>query len=134
MISPPHNHDVLKNKKASKRVSYYTKWHNQSAASSQVLNSILLAHLRRRLIGEVIGYSWSGVHPSVVRRRPQCSKIFSETALPIKAKFYVEPPWVTVGKHTPCKLSFVYTSYIRYGVRAAPKFGKHALPFSYHNK
>ena len=28
------------------------------------------------------------------RRRPQCSKIFfSETALPIKAKFYVEPPW-----------------------------------------
>ena len=35
--------------------------------------------------------------PSVVRRRrrPQCSKIFfSETAGPIKAKFYLEPPWV----------------------------------------
>ena len=31
---------------------------------------------------------------SVRRRRPQCSKIFSETAGPIKAKFYVEPPWV----------------------------------------
>ena len=31
----------------------------------------------------------------VVRRRSQCSKIFfSETALPIKAKFNVEPPWV----------------------------------------
>ena len=29
------------------------------------------------------------------RRRPQCSNIFfSETAWPIKAKFYVEPPWV----------------------------------------
>ena len=29
-----------------------------------------------------------------VRRRSQCSMIFfSETALPIKAKFYVEPPW-----------------------------------------
>ena len=29
------------------------------------------------------------------RRHSQCSKIFfSETALPIKAKFYVEPPWV----------------------------------------
>ena len=27
---------------------------------------------------------------------------------------------VTVGKHTPCKLSFVYTSYIRYCVRAVP--------------
>ena len=26
-------------------------------------------------------------------RRSQCSKIFSETAGPIKAKFYVEPPW-----------------------------------------
>ena len=31
--------------------------------------------------------------PSV--RRPQCSKIFfSETAWPIRAKFYGEPPWV----------------------------------------
>ena len=58
-----------------------------------------LAHLSRRLIGELIEYQWSGVRrPSVVRpsvRRPQCSKIFfSETAGPVKAKFYVEPPWV----------------------------------------
>ena len=57
--------------------------------------NLLLAHLSQRLIGELIGYSWSGVRPSVRRRRPQCSKIFfSETALPIIAKFYVEPPWV----------------------------------------
>ena len=45
------------------------------------------------LIGELIGYSWSGVH----RRRRCCppfSNVFSsETAWPIKAKFYVEPPW-----------------------------------------
>ena len=58
----------------------------------------LLAHLSRRLIDELIVYPWSGVRrrPSfVVRRRPQCSNIFfSETACPIKAKFYVEPPWV----------------------------------------
>ena len=27
------------------------------------------------------------------RRRTQCSNIFSETAGPFKAKFYVEPPW-----------------------------------------
>ena len=58
-----------------------------------------LAHLSQRLIGELIVYQWSGVRrPSVVRpsvRRPQCSKVFfSETAGPIKAKFYVEPPWV----------------------------------------
>ena len=64
--------------------------------------NLLLAHLSQRLIGELIGYSWSGVRPSVRpsassvrRRRPQCSKIFfSETALTIKAKFYVKPPWV----------------------------------------
>ena len=58
---------------------------------------LFLAHLSQMLIGELIVYSWSGVRPSfvVVRRRSQCSKIFfSETALPIKAKFYVEPPWV----------------------------------------
>ena len=52
---------------------------------------LLLAHLSRRLIGELIVYPWSGVG----RRRPQCSNIFfSETAWPIKAKFYVEHPWV----------------------------------------
>ena len=37
------------------------------------------------------------VHPSV--RRRQCSNIvFSTTACPIKAKFYVEPPWVGGAK------------------------------------
>ena len=57
--------------------------------------------LSRRLIGELIVYPWSGVRRPYVRRspsivvRPQCSKIFfSETAGPIKAKFYVEPPCV----------------------------------------
>ena len=41
------------------------------------------------LIGELIGYSWSGVWPSLT-----ISSVFSKTASPIKAKFYVEPPWV----------------------------------------
>ena len=42
--------------------------------------------------GELIVYPYSGVHCR--RRRQQCLNIFSsETALPIKAKFYVEPPW-----------------------------------------
>ena len=63
-----------------------------------------LAHLSRRLIGGLIVYQWSGVcrRPSVVvvvvRRRPQCSNI-AETAWPIKAKFYVEPPWVGGTKY-----------------------------------
>ena len=47
--------------------------------------------------GELIVYP-SSRRPSVgvgVVRRSQCSKIFSsEAAGPIKAKFYVEPPWV----------------------------------------
>ena len=46
--------------------------------------------------GELIVYPCSGVRPSasVVRRPSTISNIFSsETAWPIKAKFYVEPPW-----------------------------------------
>ena len=45
--------------------------------------------------GELIVYPYSGVRRR--RRclwRQQCLNIYSsETALPIKAKFYVEPPW-----------------------------------------
>ena len=50
--------------------------------------------------GELIGYSWSGVRPSVrpssvVRPSLTITNIFfSETAWPIKAKFFVKPPWV----------------------------------------
>ena len=47
--------------------------------------------------GELIVYPSSrrpSVHrPSVVRRQPFSKIFFSETAWPIKAKFYVEPPW-----------------------------------------
>ena len=41
---------------------------------------------------------------------------------------------ISVGKQSPCLLSFVYASYIRYGVRAAPKFGKYASLFSFHKE
>ena len=46
--------------------------------------------------GELTLYPYSGVRcrRRGRRRRQQCLNIFSsETALPIKAKFYVEPPW-----------------------------------------
>ena len=45
--------------------------------------------------GELIVYPYSGVRcRCCCRCRQQCLNIFSsETALPIKAKFYVEPPW-----------------------------------------
>ena len=63
---------------------------------SQYQSIVFLAHLSRRLTGELIGYPWIR-RPSVRRRRRPSStfsNIFSsETAWPIKAKFYVEPPW-----------------------------------------
>ena len=44
--------------------------------------------------GELIVYPYSGVRCRGRRHRQQCLNIFSsETALPIKAKFYVESPW-----------------------------------------
>ena len=43
--------------------------------------------------GELIVYPCSVVRPSSVRPSSTISNIFSETAWPIKAKFYVEPPW-----------------------------------------
>ena len=44
--------------------------------------------------GELIVYPYSGVLRRRCRYHQQCLNIFSsETALPIKAKFYVEPPW-----------------------------------------
>ena len=58
----------------------------------EAFSILFLAHLSRRLTGELIGYPW------VRRRRPSIrpftfSNTFSsETAWPIKAKFYVEPP------------------------------------------
>ena len=58
---------------------------------------MFLAHLSQRLIGELIVYPCSGVRRRRRRRRRRCppvSNVFSsETAWPIKAKFYVEPPW-----------------------------------------
>ena len=76
-----------------------------SPISSACFTILFLAHLSRRLIGELIVYQWSGVRRPlasvvVVVRRPQCSNIFfSETAWLIKAKFYVEPPWVYCSRH-----------------------------------
>ena len=47
----------------------------------------LLAHLSRRLTGELIGIRHLPV------RHPHFSKIFSETTWPIKAKFYMNHLW-----------------------------------------
>ena len=52
------------------------------------------------LIGELIGYPWSGVrhrHPSSVRPFMISNIFSSESAWPIKVKFYVEPPWQEGG-------------------------------------
>ena len=52
-------------------------------------------------MGELIGYPCSGVRPSYIRctSSSTISNIFfSETACPIKTKFYVEPPLVGGAK------------------------------------
>ena len=57
---------------------------------------MFLAHLSRRLIGELIVYPCSGVRPSVVRRPSSTiSKIFfSETAGPIVLILHIHHPQV----------------------------------------
>ena len=81
----------------------------------------LLAHLSQRPIGELIVYPKSGVRrlSSVVCHRPQCSNVFfSETAQPIKAKFYVVPPWVGGKKFCSRHLGHVTK------MAATPIYGK----------
>ena len=58
------------------------------------LNSVFSSPEHLGSLGELIVYPCSGVRPSSVRRLFTISNIFSsETAWPIKAKFYVESPW-----------------------------------------
>ena len=57
----------------------------------------LLAHLSRRLTGELIGYPWN-CRPSVGVRRPSVCSHF-QTSAPLKPlgqskpNFFMEPPW-----------------------------------------
>ena len=65
-----------------------------SPSSLNVAARLLLAHLSQRLIGELIVYPCSGVRRCRRQCHPPFSNVFSsETAWPIKAKFYVNPPW-----------------------------------------
>ena len=78
--------------------------------------------------GELIVYQ-SSQRPSVRRRpsavRSQCSKIFfSETALPIKAKYYVEPPWV--GETIFCSRHLGHMT----KMAATPLYGKNHSKYS----
>ena len=84
-----------------------------------VLIQVFLAHLSRRLIGELIVYQWSGVS----RRRPPSSvnifkHLFPKTAWPIKAKCYVEPPWV--GRTKGCSRHLGHMT----KMAATPIYGK----------
>ena len=62
-------------------------------------NSGFLAHLSQRLIGELIGYSWFGICPSVcpssiVRPFTMLKDLLLQNRLANQSQFYVEPPWV----------------------------------------
>ena len=63
-----------------------------------------LAHLSRRLIGELIVYPCSGVRPSVVRPSSTISKIFSETAGPIVLILHIHH--LQVGGKNNCVFCF----------------------------
>ena len=85
------NFDVSRKRGAPKTnllsANAYIQFHTENKTKC-----LFLAHLSQRLIGELIVYQCS----SVRRRRccPPFSNVFSsKTAWPIKAKFYVEPPW-----------------------------------------
>ena len=87
--------------------------------------SFLLAHQSQMLLGELIGYSWSGFRPSslVVRRRLPSSLtisniFFSKTTCPFKAKFYVEPP--LVGETKVCSRDLGHMT----KMAATPIYGK----------
>ena len=58
----------------------------------------VLAHPSQRLIGELIGYSWSGVRPSSVVRPSSLFTMLKDLLLfnsfANQSQFYVEPPWV----------------------------------------
>ena len=62
-----------------------------------MLDVLFLAHLSQRLIGELIVYPCSRVRRCRCCRHRRCRppflNVFSETAWPIKANFYAEPPW-----------------------------------------
>ena len=52
-----------------------------------------LAHLSRRLIGELIGYSWSGVRPASLSFT-KLKDLPLQNRLANQSQIYVEPPWV----------------------------------------
>ena len=54
---------------------------------------MLLAHLSRRLIGELIIWQGRCLYVSLSVCLSTFLNVFSETARPIEAKFHVEPPW-----------------------------------------
>ena len=59
------------------------------------VNQEILAHRSRRLKGELIGYSWSGVRPASSSGVVNNFKhLLLQNPLPDQSKIYVEPPWV----------------------------------------
>ena len=72
------------------------KCHSMRVTRHPPEKHILLAHLSRRLVDELIVYPWSGVRPSVVgvRRCPHFSNMnISATSGLITMKFYQKHHW-----------------------------------------
>ena len=58
----------------------------------QISQAVFLAHLSRRLMGELIVYRSLRLPSSVVRPSTFSNIFFSETTGPIKLKFHMETP------------------------------------------
>ena len=68
----------------------------QGCVHTKIQNGFL-AHLSQRLIGELKGYSWSGVSPSAFGAHNAQRSSSPKPLCQSKPKFYVEPPWVGVS-------------------------------------
>ena len=81
----------------SKKISSYVWLFSKIRSYLSVEHRLLLAHLSRRLKGELIGYSWSGVRPSSVRRPSVVNNfkhLLLRNRLPNQSQIFCEPPWV----------------------------------------
>ena len=73
---------------------YYCINSTKHCENEENIGALYLAHLSRRLVGELIVYPWSGIRP----RRPASftisNKNISATSGPIATKFYLKHHWV----------------------------------------
>ena len=92
MGHPISSGNCLISQKLLLKSEFYYPLHVVMGIAYSCLKYVVLAHLSQRLIGELIVYPCSGVRRCCCCCPPFSNVFSSETAWPIKTKFYVEPP------------------------------------------